>query len=492
MTHEGFLICHDVPLARTGEQLYRPEEVPQTIKPKPGTDYVRVMRDADEVFSPAAMASLEGKDITIDHPPGLEVNPKNWRDLAHGHLQNIRRGQGAQADLMLGDLVVKSPEGIEYAQPGVQISLGYDCAYQELGADHELPSGLARQHGYIFNHAAMLDAGRCGPRCAIADHTSCNNGDKIMAKDKRSVMDQLRAAFTNKDPKTFDSAFADLSTLEGGEGDGTVTIHNHIGAPPPAAHATGDGAFARAADGAPDWFKSFATVLDTRLNTMDAKIAKATKDKKSGDDDDDDDDEEKKKKKPPFEKSGDADKDDDDDDEEKKKKKTEDEKILAALELEAPDGMTGDGIRKAVKTGDSGFLEDSFSATVAAAEILAPGIGVPTFDAKTKPASTFDAICGLRRKALDFAMREPASAALIEQVHGGRTLDTAKASCSDVRSVFYAAVALKKARNNDSSTTSTTRTGDNGGGAKKGPIKTIADLNAYNEKFRSGGLKKAG
>lgn len=487
-TPEGFLVCHDVPLARIGEQLYRPNEVPPSIKPKPGTDYIRVMRDADEVFSPEAMASLEGKPITIDHPAGLEVNPSNYRELAHGHVQNVRRGEGAQSDVILGDLVVKSSEAIEYAQPGIEVSLGYDCGYQELGADHELPSGLARQYGYIFNHAALLDAGRCGPRCSIGDHSECSHqpGDATMTatNDKRSVLDRLRSAFTAKDPKTFDAAFAELSTTDGETDEGTVVIHNHL-TPAAAGHATADAS--PTLDGAPDWFRAFATATDRKIDVLAGGIMNLKKvlDRKAKDEDDDEDDD--KKKKNPFAKSGDE--DDDDDDDEKKKKKTEDDKILGELELEAPLGVTGDGIRKLVKAGDSSFLEDSFSATVAAAEILAPGIAVPTFDSKTKPRATFDAICGLRRKALDFAMRDPASAALIEQVTGaGRTVDTAKSPCGHIRSVFHAVVGLKKARNNDSSTTRVTDSG-----SKKGPqIKTIADLNAYNAQYREpGSLKKA-
>ena len=60
-TGEGFLICRNVPIARIGTQDYLGYEVG-----KPDTEIVTVDRPAEEVFSPAAIASFEGKPFTDD------------------------------------------------------------------------------------------------------------------------------------------------------------------------------------------------------------------------------------------------------------------------------------------------------------------------------------------------------------------------------------------------------------------------------------------
>ncbi len=69
--------------------------------------------------------------FTVLHPEQM-VNPSNWRENAHGHATNIRRGTGEQSDLLLADLVVKSSEAIQAIYQGVdQISCGYDAEYRQ-------------------------------------------------------------------------------------------------------------------------------------------------------------------------------------------------------------------------------------------------------------------------------------------------------------------------------------------------------------------------
>ena len=68
-TGEGFLICRNVPIARTGTQEYLGREIGLT-----GQDaeaVATVYRPPEEVFADAALASFEGKPATNDHPPGL-------------------------------------------------------------------------------------------------------------------------------------------------------------------------------------------------------------------------------------------------------------------------------------------------------------------------------------------------------------------------------------------------------------------------------------
>jgi hypothetical protein len=156
-TPEGYLLCLDAPIARTGVQMYAAEEVPLEAA-YDGT--VRVYRMAEEVFAPETVASYEGKPVTLDHPED-NVSPENWRELARGVAQNVRRGEGETADLLLADLLITDAEAIEAVRGGLrEISCGYDAGYEDLGP------GVGRQTDIIGNHVALVRAGRCGPRCA--------------------------------------------------------------------------------------------------------------------------------------------------------------------------------------------------------------------------------------------------------------------------------------------------------------------------------------
>jgi hypothetical protein len=151
--------------------------------------------------------------------------------------------------------------------------------------------------------------------------------------------------------------------------------------------------------------------------------------------------------------------------------------IEGELEEEAPEG-SGDAARKAR---DSQYLEESFSETVAMAEILAPGIRLPTFDKAMRPAKTLDSICKLRSAALKASYATADGAAILETLNGGKTVDVSRMSCGAVRTFFKAAAAMKRARNNDAS-----RSGTSLDGAiirPKSHVASIAELNRVNSDF---------
>jgi uncharacterized protein len=159
-TNEGYLICFGVPVARTGKQTYRADEVP--VEPNAqGT--VEIIRDEKEVFADKTLKSLEGKSLCIDHPDEV-VTPENWQELTHGFLQNVRRGVREQSDLIIADIVVTTQKAIDLVKNGLrQISLGYDAQYRQL------ERGVGEQFDIICNHAALVMHGRAGVRCAIGD-----------------------------------------------------------------------------------------------------------------------------------------------------------------------------------------------------------------------------------------------------------------------------------------------------------------------------------
>ena len=112
LTPEGTLICIGVPVARTGDYEYSASEGQSPgIQSGPGGTIVS-RRDPDEVFSVEALASFEGKPVTLDHPP-VEVKPENWKQYAVGHVQNVRRGEGEDTDKVVADLVISDVAAIQ-------------------------------------------------------------------------------------------------------------------------------------------------------------------------------------------------------------------------------------------------------------------------------------------------------------------------------------------------------------------------------------------
>ena len=77
----GYLICKNVPIARTGSQNYLAREMgvadadPEAVIP--------VMRYPEDVFAPETIASFEGKPVTMTHPPE-DVTPENGRPMPKG------------------------------------------------------------------------------------------------------------------------------------------------------------------------------------------------------------------------------------------------------------------------------------------------------------------------------------------------------------------------------------------------------------------------
>ena len=156
---EGYLLCLNVPVARSGTQEYLAEEL--GLPPEAGV--VSVLRPELEVFSPAAIASFEGMPVTNDHPPdGVDVS--NIRALQKGHAHNVRRGSGSGSDLLLADLIITDPVLISaILEDGKrEISCGYTYELCE-------ENGQYIQRRIRGNHVAVVDAGRAGSRVSIKD-----------------------------------------------------------------------------------------------------------------------------------------------------------------------------------------------------------------------------------------------------------------------------------------------------------------------------------
>lgn len=177
---DGGLLCKDVPIGRTGVQLYGAEEL-NDIEPDEEGE-ILVERTAGEVFRPETLASFEGMTFTVSHPIE-DVTPDNWGRYAAGHVQNVRRGSGDQSDLMIADIVVKKAAAIRaILDEGVdQISSGYDAEYRQT------TPGKARQHNIIANHVALVPTGRAGIRCSIGDSKCMTTNNTWFAKLRRAI-----------------------------------------------------------------------------------------------------------------------------------------------------------------------------------------------------------------------------------------------------------------------------------------------------------------
>lgn len=81
-----------------------------------------------------------------------------------GTSRNVRRGTDDKTDLLLADVIVKTPEALQAIDDGDdEVSCGYDADYEQISP------GLAKQSAITANHLALVPNGRAGFRCAIGD-----------------------------------------------------------------------------------------------------------------------------------------------------------------------------------------------------------------------------------------------------------------------------------------------------------------------------------
>ena len=175
------MICYDVPVARTGEMIYGPGETPIQL----GRDgRVKIYRREAEVFSPKSMASLNGKPVTDDHPP-VDVSPQNWQFYTKGVVVNPRRGDGEFSNFLMADMIIFDADLIEAIDKGkLEVSCGYNPDYLEmLSQDGNVIPGEGEQSNIVYNHLAMVTAGRCGYKCAIRDHKTVDH-EAVPDKDE--------------------------------------------------------------------------------------------------------------------------------------------------------------------------------------------------------------------------------------------------------------------------------------------------------------------
>lgn len=168
-TGEGFLICKNVPIARTGIQTYRAADINLDGDPDRTVD---VKRYEEDVFDKAAIASFEGKPVTDGHPPE-DVKPENYQTYSKGHAQRVHR----DGDFLVADLYINDPVLIDEIRNNVkrEVSCGYLCDY--------VPDGDSfKQTKIRGNHVAVVPRGRAGHSVSIKDECPIKKGGSIMGK----------------------------------------------------------------------------------------------------------------------------------------------------------------------------------------------------------------------------------------------------------------------------------------------------------------------
>lgn len=200
-TPEGYLICHDVPLARIGAMEYLAGELHM---PGPAERIIRVNRYEDEVFAPAAMASFEGKDVTAGHPPE-NLTAETYAAYSKGHVENVRQ----EGDFLLGDLHIKDPLLRSDVENGIvrEVSAGYTAEFVPDGKDWQ-------QINIRGNHVAVVPRGRAGHDVAIKDTAlSAEKGRKKMSKWKESILRFFGQAAKELEGGEFDKLIPDVATV---------------------------------------------------------------------------------------------------------------------------------------------------------------------------------------------------------------------------------------------------------------------------------------
>ena len=198
-TPEGFLVCQNVPIARTGYQKYYAQELDENAEPNV---VVNVYRSPDEVFSPATLASFEGKPVTNEHP-SEDVTPENYAKYSKGHVQHVRVGKGDDSYKIMADLYITDPELMQLIQDGKRdVSAGY---YAE---DKEDKNGRICQTHIRGNHIAVVDEGRAGRSVSIRDSKNRKKGDVSMSRKQR-VKNIIARYIKDASPEELDELISD-------------------------------------------------------------------------------------------------------------------------------------------------------------------------------------------------------------------------------------------------------------------------------------------
>jgi uncharacterized protein len=186
--------------SRVGIQEYYGYEL--GLQDKRANDILRVYRSPEEVGKSADL--LKSIPTTDDHPTE-DVTSSNWRRLATGWTgEQVTFDQKETS----GALVLTDHGAIQKWKNGKkELSVGYACEVVfDAGTTPEGETYHARQINITPNHVAQVDSGRCGPACAIKDHsvTDCRTRSDDGSCNCHEEQDMSQAAAPTLVSRTVD------------------------------------------------------------------------------------------------------------------------------------------------------------------------------------------------------------------------------------------------------------------------------------------------
>ena len=169
ITSNGYLICTNAVLARTGKQQYLKSEIYDDCDED---EIIEIDRKPEQVFADATISSFENVPLTCEHPYE-NVTPENYKEYSVGYVRDVRKGKYNNQDVLLGTLVVTDPQCIQDIQNGyrTELSCGYDCDISE--------GKNPQQINIRGNHVALCEQGRAGIAKIVDSATDINNYYKV-------------------------------------------------------------------------------------------------------------------------------------------------------------------------------------------------------------------------------------------------------------------------------------------------------------------------
>ena len=172
-------------IARTGNLIYKGSSIGLVDQAE---ELIEVYRREEDVFSEDSMNSFRSAPVTIGHPKDKEgnqltVDSTNAKELQVGMLEGM---PVRDEDLLTGTLVITNQEAIDAIEEGtVELSAGYTCDIHE-------DNGKYYQTNIKANHIAIVDKGRAGSSCSIADEAvEESEASKAEIKDLTEVVEDV-------------------------------------------------------------------------------------------------------------------------------------------------------------------------------------------------------------------------------------------------------------------------------------------------------------
>lgn len=211
--------------SRTGNQSYTRRELGLDGNPN---EVVVLNRPVSEVSAPESIASLDGKTMTLAHPP-VDITPENWPQYSVGDAHGLAYvPASAVSGTVNGETHVRAAKALAALDAGNdELSVGYSFELDMTpGKDAETGEAYhGVQRNIRGNHHAIVDSGRCGGRCRVGDATTqttdctCNRKGNDMATMRNvSIGDSKLEIQDSKGRVVSFPTFAmdvDISTAEG-------------------------------------------------------------------------------------------------------------------------------------------------------------------------------------------------------------------------------------------------------------------------------------